>query len=151
MQHGQNGADVKLIPHLGPRLGLEGIVSHSPSVPDSKIPRLFASADVFVLPSIPALGWEERFGMVLTASMACGTAIITARSGAIPEVLGDAAVLVAPGNYRALAQAMTDLLLDERQQAHLSAAAASRARDLFDPQVFVDPVLKIYEELHASN
>ena len=104
----------------------------------------------FVLPSVPTQSWEEQFGMVLAESMACGKAIISTRSGAIPEVVGDAGVVVAPADYHALAAAIMDLLLDDRRRDRLGVQAAERARALFDPQQFANNVLRKYEELAAS-
>ena len=52
-----------------------------------------------VLASLPRRGWEEQFGMVLAEALASGTSILAARSGAIPEVVEDAA-LFDPGMVR---------------------------------------------------
>src|SRR5919204_563700 len=111
-------------------------------VTDEDLVALYNAADLFVHPSL-----FEGFGLPPLEAMACGTPVVTANTSAIPEVVGDAALMVDPHDYRALAQAMTHLLLDEGQQARLGAAAASRARNLFDPHVFASRVLKIYEEL----
>lgn len=145
-----NGDLNALVPIMVSHLGLEGSVRHILKVPYAEMPALYASADLFVLPSIPTQGWEEQFGLVLAESMACGKAVVTTTSGAIPEVVGDAAVLVPAGDYHALAQAMCDLLLDDKRRGKLGAAAAARTRDLFDPEMFAKNVLKIYEEVLDS-
>ncbi len=51
-------------------------------------------------------GLEEQFGMVLVEALAAGTPVIATTTGAIPEVVGDDATLVAPGDWRAMADAL---------------------------------------------
>jgi glycosyltransferase involved in cell wall biosynthesis len=145
-----NGNFNELIPMMVSQFGLESSLRHVLRVAYADMPALYASADLFVLPSIPTPAWEEQFGLVLAESMACGKAVVTTISGAIPEVVGDAAVLVPAGDYQALAQAICDLLLDDKRRDRLGAAAAARTRELFDPEMFARNVLKIYEEVLDS-
>lgn len=81
-------------------------VEFRPHVPYDEMPSLYARASAMVLASLPRRGWEEQFGMVLAESMASGTRILAARSGAIPEVAGDAAELFDPGDWFGLAGAL---------------------------------------------
>ncbi len=110
--------DIALVNRMVSSLRLQDIVTHKMAIPYDAMPRLYASTDLFVLPSIPTPVWEEQFGMVLAESMACGKAVISTQSGAIPEVVGDTGVLVPPYDYRALADAMADPLLDDRKRVH---------------------------------
>jgi glycosyltransferase involved in cell wall biosynthesis len=55
-------------------------------VPDAHLPGLYAGAAAFVLPS-----WHEGFGLTCIEAMACGTPVVAARAGALPETCGDAA------------------------------------------------------------
>ena len=71
-----------------------------PFISYEQLPSLHNMADIFVLPSKPAPKWEEQFGYVLAESMACGKAVITTRSGSIPDVVGNAACLIPPGDAR---------------------------------------------------
>jgi glycosyltransferase involved in cell wall biosynthesis len=70
------------------------------------MPALYAQASCLVLASIPIWSWEEQFGMVLAEAMGGHLPIVTTRSGAIPEVVGDDATLVAPGDWLELADAL---------------------------------------------
>jgi glycosyltransferase involved in cell wall biosynthesis len=81
--------------------------------------------------------WEEQFGLVFAEAMAAGLDIVTTLSGAIPEVVGDSATLVAPGDYMAIARALDAGALSrppatrvehdaERLERYSTAAAAER-------------------------
>ncbi len=139
--------DIALVNRMVSSLRLQDIVSHKMAIPYDAMPRLYASADLFVLPSIPTPVWEEQFGMVLAESMACGKAVISTHSGAIPEVIGDAGVLVPPYDYRALADAMADLLLDDRKRNQLGERGAVRAREMFDSAAFASDMHALYTDL----
>jgi len=122
-------------------LGLGGAVELRATVPYAEMPALHASASALVLASLPVRGWEEQFGMVLVEAMAAGTPIVSTTSGAIPEVVGDAGTLVAPGDWMGLARALRDGPLagcarrpaaDPDRLARYSAdAAAGRLRDAY--------------------
>jgi glycosyltransferase involved in cell wall biosynthesis len=76
------------------------------SVPYDEMPGLYAQASCLVLASIPTWSWEEQFGMVLAEALGGHVPIVTTRSGAIGEVVGDDATLVAPGDWLGLADAL---------------------------------------------
>lgn len=86
--------------------------------------------------------------MVFAESMACGKAVVTTLSGAIPEVVGEAAVLAPPGDPYALARALDELLRDEARRTALGQAAA-RAQEPFDPAAFAEALLRLYEDALA--
>jgi glycosyltransferase involved in cell wall biosynthesis len=70
-------------------------------VPDAQLPDLYAAARVFAYPSL-----YEGFGIPPLEAMACGTPVVGSTAGALPEVLGNAALLVDPYDERALADAL---------------------------------------------
>jgi glycosyltransferase involved in cell wall biosynthesis len=61
------------------------------AVPDSELPGLYASATVFILPSL-----DEGFGLTLLEAMACGTMVIASNAGALPEVVADNGLIIDP-------------------------------------------------------
>lgn len=136
-----------LVDSISDTLHLQGLVSVRRAVPYHAMPALYASADVFVLPSIPTPTWEEQFGMVLAESMACGKAVVTTRCGAIPEVVGDAAVLVPPYEPEALAEAIVQLASDTGRRQWLQERAIEHARRQFDRRRFALQLREIYLEL----
>ena len=86
------------------------------------LPALFGAATIAATCSR-----YEGFGLPPLEAMACGCAVIGAAAGPLPEVLGDAAVLVAPGDVDAWARAIGDLVRDDDRLATLRAAGAARA------------------------
>jgi glycosyltransferase involved in cell wall biosynthesis len=85
---------------------------------------LYAGATAFVLPSL-----EEGFGLPALEAMACGTPVVASRRGALPEVIGDAGILVDAENEGALTAALTRVLGDPDQRAQLATRGLLRARE----------------------
>ena len=84
-------------------LGVSERLHIVPAVSYQDVPTVYAAADIVVAPSLPTPYWEEQFGMVLVEAMASGRALMSSASGAIPEVVGDCALLVPPYDTDALA------------------------------------------------
>jgi glycosyltransferase involved in cell wall biosynthesis len=97
-----------------------------------QIPAIHNLAEVFVLPSVPTYRWREQFGMALLESMACGKAVLSTLSGSIPEIVGEAGVLVQPYDHLALYQGIKRLLLDEALCIQLGKNARARVETRFD-------------------
>lgn len=89
--------------NLADRAVLHGAVSHD------RVPQLFTDADALVLPSRTIPGWAEQFGHVLAWSMAAGVPVVATKCGAIPEVVGDAGILVPENDPEAVAEALRQL------------------------------------------
>ena len=77
-------------------------------VADDELPDLYAAAQVFAYPSL-----YEGFGIPPLEAMACGTPVVAGNAGALPEVLGDAALLVDPDDEAALAEAISAAAQDQ--------------------------------------
>jgi glycosyltransferase involved in cell wall biosynthesis len=90
-------------------LGLD--VTFAGSVPPEEIPGVLAAMDILVVPSVTVSHWAEQFGRVIVEAMFAGTPVIASRSGAIPEVMADAGILVSEGSRAELTDAL-NLLVD---------------------------------------
>jgi glycosyltransferase involved in cell wall biosynthesis len=105
---------------------------------------LFSLCEVFVFPS-----WIEGFGIPLTEAMTCGTPIIASDRGALPEVLGDAGLLMDAEDDAKLAEYLTDLFTQPQQQARLRQLSLTRAPQ-FTWHNAASQTLDVYESVYAQ-
>ena len=129
------------------RLGLEEQVVFVGKVPYEEMPALHSSASVFVLPSLPLENWQEQFGMVLIESMASGKPVIVGMSGALPEVVGGAGILVPPGDADSIAEAIGKLVVEEDFRKMFGEKSLARAKDMFDAKKVADELKNFYMSL----
>lgn len=93
-------------------------------VPQEDLPALYRMADLFLLASL-----NEGFGLVLLEAMACGTPVLAARSGGVPEVVGDAGHLLDDAmDVEGFAGAIKALVGDRDRLAEMSAKGRERSR-----------------------
>jgi glycosyltransferase involved in cell wall biosynthesis len=109
---------------------------------------LMAGADVVAIPSGPhAPGLRgEGFGMVAIEAMAAGTPVVGLAAGALPEVVGDAGLLVPPRDPGALADALARALTDEALRARLADAGRRRIAERFTLERVVGAMRERYRE-----
>ena len=114
------------IPRLMDELGLNGSVRFVSGVPDAELVALYAAAEAAVVPSL-----YEGFSLPAVEAMACGMPLVATTAGALPEVVGDAALLVPPGDHCALADQLTVLLADPGLRRDLGERGRTRVLDRF--------------------
>lgn len=102
--------------------------------------RLYNLAEVFAFPSV-----RESFGLPPLEALACGTPVVAACASSLPEVMGDAAVLVEPCSRNALGQAMVAVLIDSGRRREMEARGLARARK-FSWERTATETLAVYEE-----
>ena len=141
-----SGGEKESLQDLAERIGLKGRVSFL-KFPYDEIHLAYNMADMFVLASAPRKGWLEQFGYVLAEALASGTPIVTTLSGSIPEVVGDAAVLVPPSDFLALRDAMHDLIRHPDKAKELSRKGRARAETHYDSRENALKIRKAYEQL----
>ncbi len=95
-------------------------------ISDDELAGLLASAELAVVPSL-----YEGFSLPAVEHMASGTPLVASRAGAVPEVTGDAAELVTPGDPEELAAALRRLHDSPRERERLSRAAWQRVQERF--------------------
>ncbi|MBX2992931.1 MAG: glycosyltransferase family 4 protein [Bacteroidetes bacterium] len=104
-------------------LGIESRVKFPGFVPLTDMPALYAMAEVFVYPSL-----YEGFGIPPLEAMSCGVPVITSNVSSLPEVTGDAAILVNPHDVRELAEQIGSLLNDDQLRKRYALAGRERAQ-----------------------
>jgi glycosyltransferase involved in cell wall biosynthesis len=123
-------------------LGLESQVRYLGPVDDDELRGLYGGAESLVFPSL-----HEGFGIPCLEAMKCGVPVVAARSGAIPEVVGDAALLVDdPLDAQALAEAIQKVLEDGVLRQELVARGRVRAAQFAWPRI-AEQVLSLYRDL----
>jgi glycosyltransferase involved in cell wall biosynthesis len=123
------------------RLGLEEEVRLLGFVPDADLPALFGGAAAFVFPSL-----YEGFGLPPLEAMACGAPVVAARAAAVPEVVGEAGLLVEPGRPRELAEALEALLSRPELARRLSHEGRKRSTR-FSWERTAEQTLEVYREV----
>ncbi len=104
------------------RSGIKDAVHFLDYVPDADLPALFAACDAFVFPSL-----YEGFGLPPLEAMACGAPVICSNTSSLPEVVGDAALLVNPRDVGALAAAIERVITDAALRAEMHARGLANA------------------------
>ena len=102
----------------------------------------YARASLAVVPSL-----YEGFGLPVGEAMACGLPVICTTGGALPEVAGDAAMLVPPGDATALAQAILELLENKNQREKLAEAGYNRIMKEFTWETTAIKTVETYRDV----
>jgi len=100
-------------------------------VPYSRMFSEYNKADIFCLLSKPTKHWEEYFGMALIEAMASGLPIITTKCGAIPEVIGNAGILINPGDCDKGVRELKKLISNPDLRKKLGILSRQRAVNFF--------------------
>ncbi len=115
------GAGADILEHAK-TLGVADGIRFLPAADDRAVVALMHQADVFVYPSL-----YEGFGLPPLEAMACGTPVIASMASSIPEVVGDAGLLVAPDNVRGWYDAAVSVLTSELHAVALRRSGLTRA------------------------
>lgn len=117
------------------------------------MPKAYQQADIFVAPSRAQknsrgkVTWLEQYGTVFLEAQAAGLPIITTWSGAIPENVGEAALLVPPGDAAAVAFALRRLIDDRELRDAYGAKARKRAETVHDARRIAGRIASVYERV----
>lgn len=107
----------------------------------ARLVQIYNAADVLLAPSL-----YEGFGLTVVESMACGTPVITSNVSSLPEVVGDAAILVDPLNVKEIVAAVCQIKQDPSYSKHLVEKGLLRAK-FFSWQKTAEQVARVYENL----
>jgi glycosyltransferase involved in cell wall biosynthesis len=126
-------------------LALENDVLFLDYVREEHLPALYNLSDVLVFPSL-----YEGFGLPPLEAMACGTPVIVSDSSSLPEVVGEAGLMVPARDSAALAATMTKVLADSELRAGLVRKGLLRSAQ-FTWEAAGEKLLSIYERLHEQD
>ncbi|MDO3645959.1 glycosyltransferase family 4 protein [Nocardia mangyaensis] len=135
-----NGPTEKLIAELG----IADIVTPVSGVSDEQLAELLASAELACIPSM-----YEGFSLPAVEAMASGTPLVASRAGALPEVVGECAALVEPGDVDALTRVLGELLTDPGRRDRMGAAGRERVLALFSWAAVAARTVEVYQRAIA--
>jgi len=124
---GGQGPEKAKLHALADELGLQKHVQFVGYIPRERLGAYFLACDVFVFHST-----FETFGLVVAQAMSYGRPVITVRNTALPEVVGDAGLLVETGDGKSFGDAMATLARDEPLRRRLGEAGRARTEALFN-------------------
>ena len=139
---GKKGWKYKNIFEIMEKLNLQNDVIFTGYVPDEDLPALYNVADLFVYPSL-----YEGFGLPPLEAMACGTPVITSNTSSLPEVVGDAGIMVDPYDVDGLADAMYEVLTDEGLRANMIKKGLERT-EMFSWEKCARETLEVYKKVY---
>lgn len=123
------------------RYGVQDRVNFLDYVSDDDLPTLYTAADALAMPSI-----SEGFGIPVIEAMACGTPVVCSSAGALPEVAGDAALIVAPEDVEGLAAALVRIISYPALREELRQRGLQRCRR-FDWDIAARAHAQVYQAL----
>ena len=121
-----------------------GVIKPLGYVADEMMPLIYSGAAAFVFPSL-----YEGFGLPPLEAMACGAPVISSESSSLPEVVGDAGVLVDPLNVDALAESLRRVLEDRAFAESLAQRGVRRAAG-FSWKKTAAETIAVYRRAHAA-
>jgi glycosyltransferase involved in cell wall biosynthesis len=133
----ENGAIEKLVKKLNGK----DFITFTGRIPDDAFATYYARTTIAVVPSI-----YEGFGLPAGEAMACRVPVISTTGGALAEVVGDAGILVRPGDAKALENAIIDLLDHPEKREQYANAGYERVKRLFTWQACASQVTDVYRE-----
>jgi len=149
------GYDVKLLKvgeaftaeqeKLADDLGIRDRIVHLGMVADDLLPDVYRCAELLLFPS-----WYEGFGLPVLEAMASGVPVVASNRGSLPEVVGDAGVLVDPGDPETMAKSIAAILDGPVLRARLRGAGLERAR-LFTWQKTAERTLEVYRKVYQAS
>lgn len=126
------------------KLNLNDDVIFTGYIPDEDLVKFYNAADLFVYPSL-----YEGFGLPPLEAMACGTPVITSNTSSLPEVVGNAGLMVDPYDFDALADKMYQILTDDGLRNMLSKKSLHRAK-MFSWEKTARETWKVYQDVYDS-
>ncbi len=138
------GQDEGRMRALAASLGIADRVEFRPPVPTPEVPAVLAPIACLAVPSLTTPTWKEQFGRVIIEAMACGVPVVGSDSGEIPNVIGDAGIVVEEGNAEALRAALRRLSEDPALRADLARRGRERVLDLFTHRRIAERYAEVY-------
>ena len=145
-----SGPDRARLERMAQRLGISARVKFDEWLPSVQMPHYLSGLDALVLPSISRPNWKEQFGRVLIEAMACEVVTVGARSGAIPEVIGNSGLTFEEGSITDLRAQLQTLLDDIPLRESLRDLGKQRVMDHYTHAAIARHTVEVYREINGS-
>jgi glycosyltransferase involved in cell wall biosynthesis len=133
---------------LAGELGIAERVSFLNQIPSTEMPRQYHEMDALAVPSLTTPTWKEQFGPRATVeAMASGLPVVGSNSGAIPNVIGDAGLVVPEGDVDALAGALYLLASNPHLRADLGQRGRARVLEHYTQAGIAEATVNVYREM----
>ena len=132
-----NGTIKKLVAQLG----IGDIVHFTGHIKNEEFAGYYSNATIAVVPSL-----YEGFGLPAAEAMACGVPLISTSGGALPEVVGDAGIIVPPADSASLAREIIFLFNNPNQRKKMAKAGIERVNSVFNWSIAAKQTVKVYRE-----
>jgi glycosyltransferase involved in cell wall biosynthesis len=132
---------------LAGRLNVLDRIERVAWVESAAMPAQYQQMDVLAIPSLTRLNWKEQFGRVITEAMSSGVPVIGSDSGAIPDVMGNAGMIVPEGDVESLTDALRKLRDNLAERARLGALGRARVLAHFTHAQVAAATVQVYEQV----
>jgi glycosyltransferase involved in cell wall biosynthesis len=112
-----------------------------------EVPSAYQACDVIVVPSRTTGSWKEQFGRVVVEAMLAGSAVVAYRTGAIPEVAGEGAMLVDEGNVVGLGAAIRRLTDNPDERTRVALRSRRSVLERYHPAALSVSMGSFWEEV----
>jgi len=148
-----DGPDASALRDLAAGLGVADRVDFTGALADEAVRALYQTCDVFVLPTRPAAGEVEGFGIVFLEAAAAGKPVIAGRAGGTSDAVidGVTGVLIDPTDVNALAQAIIAVARDPDTARRLGAAGRDRVGREFSIELVAERVTRVLKSSEVSS
>jgi len=142
-----DGPEREALAGLAGILNIGGSVRFEGAIPSTAMPDWYRGLDALVLPSRTLPNWKEQFGRLLVEGMACGVPVIGARSGAIPEVIGEAGLTFDEGDTDGLLACLQSLVDHPKLRQQLAKAGRQRVIAHYTQREIARQTVEVYRQL----
>jgi glycosyltransferase involved in cell wall biosynthesis len=131
------------------RLGLSSRIEWLGPLPRESLPRLWADTDALVAPSRSTAEWVEPTGSIVLEAMAHGVPAIVSRSGALPDVVAEAGLVIAEEDEPALTRALRALVDEPSRCRTLGELARTRVAEVYSNRAVAQQMASLWRQVLA--
>ena len=132
----------KITGRLIEKLGLSDRVEFTGKTSVEELVRHYNESEIAVVPSV-----YEGFGFPAAEAMSCGIPVIASDGGALPEVVGDAGIVVPARDHEGISRAVNELITDRRRLKQMADKGSERVRKIFTWEKAVREMIEVYRKV----